>query len=134
MTTLSLSTNELAIAGILLFFAIAFLQSGVDKCLDFKGNLDWLKGHFKDSPLGSMVPALLLVLTSVELAAGLFSVVGALSTLFLDLDGWAYWAGLLNMAALLMLFFGQRVAKDYEGAKTIAIYMLPAVFLLFLLE
>lgn len=133
MSTLSLSTNELAIAGLLLFFAIAFLQSGIDKCLDFKGNLSWLKGHFKDSPLASMVPALLVVLTAVELAAGFFSTVGALSTLFLDLEGWAYWAGLLNMVALLMLFFGQRLAKDYEGAKTIAIYIVPAALLLFFL-
>jgi len=132
MTTLSFSSNELALAGLLLFFAIAFLQSGIDKCLDFKGNLDWLKGHFKDSPLRSMVPALLFVLTLVELAAGLFSAVATLSELFLDLEGWTYWAGLLNMTALLMLFFGQRLAKDYEGAKTIAIYIVPAVLLLYI--
>ncbi|PQJ16247.1 DoxX family protein [Aureicoccus marinus] len=133
MNTLDWSTNELAITGLLLFFAIAFLQSGIDKCLDFKGNLAWLKGHFKDSPLASMVPLLLAVLTLTELVAGLFSAVGAVSELFLDLEGWSYWAGLFNILALLMLFFGQRLAKDYEGAKTIAIYMVPAILLLYIL-
>lgn len=133
MNTLDWSTNELAITGLLLFFTIAFLQSGIDKCLDFKGNLAWLKGHFKDSPLASMVPLLLAVLTLTELVAGLFSAVGAVSELFLDLEGWSYWAGLFNILALLMLFFGQRLAKDYEGAKTIAIYMVPAILLLYIL-
>lgn len=133
MNTLDWSTNQLALIALLLFFAIAFLQSGIDKCLDFKGNLAWLKGHFKDSPLASMVPLLLAVLTITELVAGLFSALGALSELFLDLEGWSYWAGLLNVLALLMLFFGQRLAKDYEGAKTIAIYMVPAILLLYIL-
>lgn len=133
MNTLDWSTNQLALIALLLFFAIAFLQSGIDKCLDFKGNLAWLKGHFKDSPLASMVPLLLAVLTITELVAGLFSALGALSELFLDLEGWSYWAGLFNVLALLMLFFGQRLAKDYEGAKTIAIYMVPAILLLYIL-
>jgi len=35
---------------------------------------------------------------------------------------------------LLMLLFGQRVAKDYDGARTIAIYFIPAVILVFLLQ
>ena len=31
--------------------AILFLQSGLDKALDWKGNLAWLTGHFAKSPL-----------------------------------------------------------------------------------
>jgi hypothetical protein len=33
-----------------------------------------------------------------------------------------------------MLLFGQRVAKDYDGARTIVIYLVPAVLLVFFLE
>jgi hypothetical protein len=33
-----------------------------------------------------------------------------------------------------MLLFGQRMAKDYDGAKTIAVYFIPAVFLVYLLQ
>jgi hypothetical protein len=33
-----------------------------------------------------------------------------------------------------MLLFGQRVAKDYEGARTIAVYFIPSIFLVFLLQ
>ena len=132
MTLLDYTPQKLALMGLLLFFAIAFLQSGIDKCADFKGNLSWLKGHFENSPLASMVPFLLLVLTITELVAGLLSGIGLVLSFGENAQGWVYWAGLLNMLALLMLFFGQRIAKDYEGAKTIAIYFILAVLLLYL--
>ncbi len=32
------------------FLGILFLQSGIDKVVDRRGNLDWLKGHFVKSP------------------------------------------------------------------------------------
>jgi hypothetical protein len=40
------------------FLAILFLQSGIDKVVDRRGNLEWLKGHFAKSPLAGVVPAL----------------------------------------------------------------------------
>ena len=39
----------------LVFLAILFLQSGIDKIIDFKGNLGWLQGHFAKSPLAGQV-------------------------------------------------------------------------------
>ena len=132
MTPLEYSSSQIALMGLFLFFAIVFLQSGVDKCLDYKGNLGWLKGHFEKSPLASFVPLLLLVLTITELLAGAMNIAGFFFSFGDSANPWGYWAGLLNIAALLMLFFGQRLAKDYEGAKTIAIYFILAVLLLFL--
>ena len=38
------------------FLAILFLQSGIDKIIDHRGNLDWLTGHFAKSALGGVVP------------------------------------------------------------------------------
>ena len=35
----------------LLFLIITFLQSGIDKLTDWKGNLSFIKGHFKNSIL-----------------------------------------------------------------------------------
>ena len=55
------------------FFAILFLQSGIDKIVDRRGNLDWLSGHFAKSPLAGMVPILFGILTVLELAAGTLS-------------------------------------------------------------
>ena len=41
---------------LLVFLSITFLQSGLDKMLDWNGNVSWLKGHFKYTFLGKMVP------------------------------------------------------------------------------
>ncbi len=61
--------------------AILFLQSGVDKIVDRRGNLEWLKGHFAKSPLAGVVPALVTAITILELAAGVLSGVGCVSVI-----------------------------------------------------
>src|SRR5213596_2628160 len=58
------------------FLAILFLQSGIDKVVDRRGNLEWLKGHFAKSPLAGMVPLLVTIITILEIAAGSLSAVG----------------------------------------------------------
>ena len=55
------------------FLAILFLQSGIDKVVDHRGNFEWLKGHFAKSPLAGIVPALLICITILEVAAGVLS-------------------------------------------------------------
>ena len=105
-----------------IFWAILFLQSGLDKVFDWSGNLNWLKGHFEKTPLGGIVPAMLGSVTLVELAAGVLSAFGAVM-LFLEKDTqMAQYGVQLSLLALLMLFFGQRLAKDYEGAASLAMY------------
>ena len=47
---------------ILLFLIVTFLQSGVDKLIDWKGNLSFIKVHFKNSPLKNSVPLLLAII------------------------------------------------------------------------
>ena len=116
-------------------FAITFLQSGLDKVLEYKGNLEWLKSHFGKSVLGPSVPLLLPVITVFELAAGALCAVGAVQIFFdsanLEL---ARLGHLLSAASLLMLFFGQRVAKDYAGAATLVTYFVAAILGLYLLN
>lgn len=105
------------------FFAIVFLQSGIDKVLDWQGNLSWLKGHFEKTVLGSIVPFLLGTVTVFELLAGFLCVGGAIVYLMTKSTFWVSQGLIVSMISFLMLFFGQRIAKDYDGAKTIAIYM-----------
>jgi uncharacterized membrane protein YphA (DoxX/SURF4 family) len=54
------------------FLAILFLQSGIDKIVDRSGNLEWLKGHFANSPLAGIVPALLTAITILAHATRAF--------------------------------------------------------------
>jgi hypothetical protein len=53
-----------------LLVSILFVQSGLDKVLDWKGNVDWLNGHFSKTFLGGMVPMMLATITLMELATG----------------------------------------------------------------
>ncbi|SHE49795.1 hypothetical protein SAMN03080594_101434 [Arenibacter palladensis] len=119
---------------LLLFLIITFLQSALDKILDWKGNLSWLKSHFSKTPFKNMVPFLLGTVMVTEIVAGILCTIG-LFLLIVQGDGSIALAGaILACLALLMLLLGQRMAKDYDGARTIAIYFMPAVFLVFLLH
>jgi uncharacterized membrane protein YphA (DoxX/SURF4 family) len=119
---------------LLLFLIITFLQSGLDKLFDWKGNLEWLGGHFSQTPFRSIVPALFFILTVTELAAGIVCGIGLVQLLAGGSTDTAFWGAVISCLALLMLLFGQRVARDYEGARTIVVYFIPGVFLVFLLQ
>ncbi len=105
-----------------IFLSIVFLQSGLDKVFDWKGNLSWLRGHFKDSLLSNLVTPMLAVVTIMEVATGAFAICGSFCLLFCNDGGCIYIGILLSLASLLMLLFGQRMAKDYDGARTLVIY------------
>lgn len=119
---------------LLIFLIITFLQSGLDKLLDWKGNLAWLTTHFKQSPFKNGVPLLLGVILLVEVLAGVLCAIGIIQLLIGGSKTMALYGAVTSCIALLMLLFGQRLAKDYAGAQTIIIYFMPAVFLVFILQ
>jgi hypothetical protein len=114
------------------FLAVLFLQSGLDKVVDKQGNLDWLTGHFASSPFAGYVPTLLNLVTGVELLAGGFSAFGFIAVLFFGSTGPAFTGALLSGITLLMLFVGQRLAKDYAGAAVLVPYFTLSILALLL--
>jgi len=119
---------------ILLFLIITFLQSGYDKIADWNGNVSWLKGHFAETPLKNIVPVMLGIILVTEIIAGVLCTIGIYQLYTAGTSILAMYGAILSCVVLLMLLFGQRVAKDYDGARTIAIYFIPAMFLVFLLQ
>lgn len=115
------------------FLAILFVQSGIDKIVDRRGNLEWLSGHFSKSPLAGMVPALLITITILELAAGVLSAVGCLLLLLLKDSTIAFYGAIVSAVAITALFFGQRMAKEYAGAAVLVPYFLLTLVALYLL-
>jgi hypothetical protein len=115
------------------FLAILFLQSGIDKVADRRGNLEWLKGHFAKSPLAGFVPAMVTVITILELVAGLLSAVGCVWIFFRHDSTLAFYGAVAAAFSILALFFGQRMAKDYPGAATLVPYFLLALAAIYLL-
>jgi hypothetical protein len=115
------------------FLAILFLQSGIDKVVDRRGNLEWLKGHFAKSPLAGMVPLMVTAITILEIAAGALSAVGCALIVLTRNSTLAFCGAALAAISIIALFFGQRIAKDYAGAATLVPYFLLAVSALYLL-
>jgi hypothetical protein len=115
------------------FLAILFGQSGIDKVVDRRGNLDWLKGHFAKSPFAGIVPLLLTVLTILEVAAGALSAIGCVLVVLLRDSTVALCGALLSATAIVALFLGQRIAKDYAGAAVLVPYFLLALITIYLL-
>jgi uncharacterized membrane protein YphA (DoxX/SURF4 family) len=119
---------------LLLFLIITFLQSGFDKLSDWKGNVSWLKEHFSNTPLKNIVPFMVGIVLVTEIVAGMLCIFGIYQLLSSGDTSIALYGAILSGITLLMLLFGQRVAKDYEGAKTIAVYFIPTILLVFLLQ
>src|SRR2546430_13199677 len=109
------------------FLAILFLQSGIDKLVDQRGNLEWLKGHFAKSPLARFVPALLLVLAILEISAGALSGIGCIVIIFTGDSAVAFYGAIVSAVTILALFFGQRMAKEYARAAILVPYFLLTV-------
>ncbi len=124
---------------VLAFLAILFTQSGLDKVFDFKGNMEWLTGHFANSPLAPLTKPMVVVLTLLELASGVISILAVV--MLLNDAANAHQAVILALSlcslSFLSLFFGQRMAKDYAGAASIPAYFVVALvgfILLFLMK
>ena len=109
------------------FLAILFLQSSIDKVIDFRGNQGYLTQHFGNSPLRGVVTPMLLALTVIEVSAGVLCGVGLVELLVLGVARIAFWGICVASGAFLALFFGQRIAKDYTGAAVLPAYFLVAL-------
>lgn len=112
--------------------AVLFLQSAVDKMTDWKGNLGWLTEHFSKTFMGPFVPLLLGTILVMELTAGVLAAVGILYFLIAATTVIIFWSAVIAALALLSLFFGQRIAKDYPGAVSIVPYFILVLFLIVL--
>jgi uncharacterized membrane protein YphA (DoxX/SURF4 family) len=115
------------------FLAILFLQSGIDKIVDRRGNRTYLEQHFAKSPLAGTVGPMFGVITLLEISAGALSGMGCV-VLILTRDSMvAYLGAVVGAINLVALFFGQRVAKDYVGAAALVPYFLLALTAIYLL-
>lgn len=115
-----------------LFLAILFIQSGLDKVFDWKGNLGWLTGHFEKTFAAGMVPMMLAAITVGELAAGFLSAAGIIYFLVVGSTIVIFWASVIAAASFSALFFGQRLAKDYPGAAILVPYFLLSLAVMYL--
>jgi putative oxidoreductase len=131
MTLLSNYPTEVLV---LLFLTVTFIQSGLDKLLDWKGNLSFITEHFQNSPLKNSVPLLLAVILILEIVAGLLMSFGIYQLFTSGAKEIALLGTELSAIVLIFLLIGQRLAKDYAGAMSLAVYFIITVLGVYLLN
>ncbi len=115
-----------------LFTAILFIQSGLDKVLDWKGNLGWLTDHFSKTFVSGMVPLMLAKITALELITGFGSAAGIIYFVMTGSNFVIFYASIVGAATITGLFFGQRLAKDYAGAAVLVPYFILELIMMVL--
>ena len=124
--------NHLPLIFASLFVAILFTQSGLDKVFNFRGNMEWLKGHFSKTFLAPTTPMMVVTITILEVITGLGTAIGLIYFLATGATTIIWYASILGAAALCGLFFGQRVAQDYPGAAVLVPYFILQLILMYL--
>ena len=115
---------ELCQIFIAIFLFIAFFQSGLDKVIDRKGNLDFLKAHFSDSPVIKIIPIMLMILTFLEIIGSLMLGYGVYYAFVNRSTLWIFYGFVVIAITIIILFAGQRIAKDYLGAADLVPYFI----------
>lgn len=119
---------------ILIFLFITFLMSFLDKITDWNGNILFLKDYFSKSWLHRFIPLILVkvvifeAIITILCAFGIYEIISAKATTL------ALMASIFSCIILLVFLLGQRIAKDYDGARNIAIYFIIAVFAVYLFQ
>jgi hypothetical protein len=119
---------------LLIFLIITFIQSGIDKLLDWNGNISFIKEHFKNSPLKNTVPLLLGIVLIIEIIAGILMSIGVYELYTSESKEIALLGVELSAIALIFLLIGQRLAKDYAGAMSLGVYFIITIGGVFLLN
>ena len=109
------------------FLAILFLQSGLDKVLDWKGNKEYIAGYFSKSPLARFSTFLLFNITALEVIAGIVCAAGTIAVFLTRNSTVAFVGAGLSGVTIVSLFLGQRMTKDYAGASGMVPYAVFAI-------
>jgi uncharacterized membrane protein YphA (DoxX/SURF4 family) len=126
--------NNAASILLLVFLALTFIQSAYEKLFYWQENVDWLKEHFIKTRLKNLIPLALINLVILELISGILSIVGIIQLLINNGRTFGFYGAIFSSITLLMMLFGQRLAKDYDGARTIVIYFMPAILAVYWLS
>jgi drug/metabolite transporter superfamily protein YnfA len=121
--------NNAAPILVLIFLTVTFIQS--DKIFNWKETLSWITGLFSKTFLRFFTPVTLVIIIVLELLAGIFSAVGCIQLIVNGERVFGFYGGVFSCLSLICLLFGQRIVRDYDGARTITIYFIPAIMVVY---
>lgn len=119
---------------ILVFLMITYLVSAIEKIVDWKGNVLFIKEHFKNSPLKNGVPFLLAILLVIEIIAVILMIIGVYQIYTLEEKEIALLGIELSAISIIFMLIGQRLAKDYPGAMSLGVYFIITLCGVYLLN
>ena len=119
---------------VLLFLLITFTLSFIEKISDWKGNVNFIKEHLKNTIFKNHIPLLLLIIVILEITAIIFMAFGIFEIIAYNNFVFGFYGLLLCAVILIFLLVGQRLAKDYVGATSLTVYFILTIFGIFLLN
>ena len=119
---------------ILIFLVITFLMSVIDKLSDWKGNILFLKSHFAHTFVPPLIPFTLIVILILEVLTTLFCSLGIFEIIGEKNTNFSLLGSVFSCVVLLVFLLGQRIAKDFDGARNITVYFIVSVFAVFLFQ
>ena len=109
-------------------------MSFFEKISDYAGTKSFMEFHFKDTFLAKRITLLLPILIVVELVAVILLILALINYFFtISSINFSRFALISCAISLMMLLFGQRVAKDYQSSAGITIYFILVIIGLFLI-
>lgn len=119
---------------VFLFLAITFGYSAFEKATDFESSVAYYQTYLASTFLGKYVRPMLFLIIGIEAIATLFMLIGIFEVFCQKTIFYGYWGLILASSTLLCFLLGQRLAKDYEGARGIAVYFIICLIGLVLIE
>lgn len=116
---------------ILLIFTFGF--SAGEKLTDFTGNLNWLKTYFKGTFMVKYLKVALIKVVIFEIAATILCILGLVELFTSKVPQMGLYGCILCIVTLFAFLIGQRIVRDYDGARNTVIYLVPSILLLYLL-
>lgn len=119
---------------VFIFLAITFGYSAFEKMVDFRGSVAYYQTYLASTFLGKYVRPMLFLIIGIEAIATLFMLIGIFEVFCQKTIFYGYWGLILASSTLLCFLLGQRLAKDYEGARGISVYFIICLIGLVLIE
>ncbi|GJQ07423.1 hypothetical protein CAPN010_15810 [Capnocytophaga cynodegmi] len=115
---------DFALVFVFLFLIITFGYSTFEKIVDFKKSVIYYRDYLLDTFLEKYIAIILIFVIASEVVSTILFLVGIFEIFSLGAVFYGFYGLVIASSTLLCFLFGQRLAKDYEGARGIAIYFI----------
>ena len=130
----SITTMTIAQIGVLLFLLITFGISVIEKLIDWKGTILFIKENFKRTFIKAFISPLIIVLLFLEIVTCVLLIIGGYNLIFKETSQIAFLGCVFSALCVLYMLIGQRIAKDYVGATSLTVYFILITIGMFLLK